>query len=792
VVFHGALIVCSRAVVTLANRPALAAALLYAGLALVAVAPALVPGHTLSASDYLWGATPWEAQHPADIRPFGANPELADSVAVFQPFTQALRARAPDVPLWNPHIMAGRPFLGNAQSAVFSPFTLPSLLLPFWWSLGVVAALKLWCAAFGTFLLARALGQRAPGALLAGLAFGFGLYFVTWLSWPLTSVWALLPWLLLAVDGVVRAPRATTVALLALVVALGFFGGHPESSFHCMVAAALFAVLRSSRAGWRRLWPVAIGLAAGTALAAIALLPFLELLRDSGDLAERAGRGANSAGRKFILGFALPEYWGRPTQSSYETFINVRAFYAGALPLLLAALGLVLRPTRERVGIALAGVGALLVVFGVQPLFRVVTALPGFAQAHNTRLTVIACLALALLAGWGLDELTGRRVHPSRRLVAFLAAAVALPIVVVLLRAPWETGALGDALAVAWGFADLPAPPRTEVVAPMASALVWIVVAGLAAALIWAGARGRLPVAAVAALALGLTAADLLKVGIGQNPAIPVDHAEQPVTGAIRYLQEQRPARFAGLAPDEGIPPLPADVAMRYGLYDARGYDYPVERRYDTFWKRAIAPPTSFSPPTTMARFDDESLRALGLLGVTDLLQRPADRRLPLGVAYDEDDARIYANPHALPRAWVAGRTRQVEGEDAALDAVLDPDFDARQEVIVERPIDPGPGGTAEITSYEPERVRVESDAEVGGGVLVLSDVFMTGWHATVDGREAPVERVDYLLRGVRVPEGRHEVEFTYRPAGWRAGVLISALAALALLAAVVLERRRR
>jgi len=74
----------------------------------------------------------------------------------------------------------------------------------------------------------------------------------------------------------------------------------------------------------------------------------------------------------------------------------------------------------------------------------------------------------------------------------------------------------------------------------------------------------------------------------------------------------------------------------------------------------------------------------------------------------------------------------------------------------------------------------------------VLSDVFMTGWHATVDGREVPLERVDYLLRGVPVPAGRHAVELTYRPAGWRAGVLISALAALALLAAVWWERRRR
>ena len=38
----------------------------------------------------------------------------------------------PDVPLWNAHVMGGRPFLANAQSAVFSPFTVPVYVLGLW------------------------------------------------------------------------------------------------------------------------------------------------------------------------------------------------------------------------------------------------------------------------------------------------------------------------------------------------------------------------------------------------------------------------------------------------------------------------------------------------------------------------------------------------------------------------------------------------------------------------------------------------------------------------------------
>ena len=210
------------------RRATFAAAGLYAGLALLVVAQGLVPGRALSPSDYLWTAAPWSGLTPGGVRLFGANGELADAVAAFQPFTQHARAVLPSWPLWNPDISAGRPFLADMQSGVLSPFSLPSYVLPFWFSLAVVAALKLWAAAFGTFLLGRALGMRTPSALLAGLAFGFSLYMVTWLVWPLSSVWALMPWLLLAVDRAIRRPGAPAIALLALVTALQFRAGIPN------------------------------------------------------------------------------------------------------------------------------------------------------------------------------------------------------------------------------------------------------------------------------------------------------------------------------------------------------------------------------------------------------------------------------------------------------------------------------------------------------------------------------------------------------------------------------------
>jgi hypothetical protein len=375
-----------------------------------------------------------------------------------------------------------------------------------------------------------------------------------------------------------------------------------------------------------------------------------------------------------------------------------------------------------------------------------------------------------------------------------LGALVALPVLAVLAGAPWRIEDAGRAVAVAAALGELRADDVRSV-GPLAAMLLWIVFAGGGVLLALGVLRGRIPAAGAAAAIAGLVAVDLLRMGMGQNPAIPRDHARQPETGAIRHLQAQGRARFAGLLPEAGLPPLAANEGMRWGLYDARGYDYPVEARYDRLWRTAVAPPLPFIPPTTIAGDDGPALRALGLLGVTSLLARKEDAPRPLPVAYDGPDARVYANPQALPRVWIAGGERVAADEDAALDAILDPALDLRATAVVERTLGlpaTAPGaGRAALERYEPERVTIAARA-TAPGVVVLSDLHYPGWEATVDGRDAPIERVDYLLRGVRVEPGAHTIELRYRPASFRLGLLISALTAVGLVAAVLLGRRRR
>jgi Bacterial membrane protein YfhO len=810
----------------LTTRPALAAALVYAALAILLVSPALLPGRTLSASDAFWTSTPWTA-YRGHVQGLGANTQLSDSYILFQPFLQYTRSVLPHVPLWDPYLMAGRPYLANAQSAIFSPFSLPAYVLPFWRSLAVIAVLKLFVAAFGTYLLARALSMRFAAALFAGVVFGFSLWFVSWLAWHTTTTWALLPWLWLMADAVVRRPGLLPTCGLATVVGLQFLGGHPESNFQVVVLTTLFFALRlvERRRGVDRPPPALRQVAAfggavllGAALAGLTLIPLFELLSNSADHSRRSNFGHIHSPATYLLGIFLPHYWGRPTGAQTNPlgtpFLHTRAYYVGALPLMLAATALLTRRNLQRLGLATLAVVCVAVVVGTPGVSDLVAALPVFDVANNARFVIGFTLAVALLAGWGLDDLLDRETRPATgRILALCALLLVAPIVWMIAagQAP-QASVLRHALRVAWGFAEpthlgFGATPaqihRVAAEIRLAALLEWLVLAGAALLLLIARLTGRLRPAPFAALAVLLAAADLFRAGMGINPAIRTADAQQPVTPALRYLQAHSPERSAGVR-SSGTNPLPPNLALRYRVQDVRGYEFPVERRYFHFWEREFAPDRCnyffcFSgveaTPTT--------IRGLSLMSVSNLLTSPTgpDIRLPgLRLVYRGPDARIYENRAALPRAFVVDRQVLAPGADRALDAVTAPGFDAEAEAVTEarvRGVAEGasaaraPAGSARIASYAPEHVRIDARAR-RTSILVLTDTYFPGWKATVDGADAPIERVNYLFRGVRLPPGAHRVELRYEPASWRAGRIVSALALIVLLGLTALGLRRR
>jgi uncharacterized membrane protein YfhO len=105
------------------------------------------------------------------------------------------------------------------------------------------------------------------------------------------------------------------------------------------------------------------------------------------------------------------------------------------------------------------------------------------------------------------------------------------------------------------------------------------------------------------------------------------------------------------------------------------------------------------------------------------------------------------------------------------------------------RPADARPLQSASITDYRPERVVIEAHLDEAG-LLLLTDAWYPGWHATVDGQRASVCRADLLFRAVELEAGSHRVVFEFRPHTLWLGGAASASGLVVILVAAFVFRR--
>ena len=164
--------------------------------------------------------------------------------------------------------------------------------------------------------------------------------------------------------------------------------------------------------------------------------------------------------------------------------------------------------------------------------------------------------------------------------------------------------------------------------------------------------------------------------------------------------------------------------------------------------------------------------------------------------AFTGPKASVFENPSRIPRARLVTDYRVVGEPRAVMPAMLDPTLDPLRTAVVEQPLDlpraTAAAAEATIVTYQPSRVVVDVETD-SPGLLVLTDQYDPGWRATVDGVAESILVADYLYRGVPIrTAGKHRVEFTYAPASFRWGAILTALGFVTLVGTNLLVRRRR
>lgn len=158
-------------------------------------------------------------------------------------------------------------------------------------------------------------------------------------------------------------------------------------------------------------------------------------------------------------------------------------------------------------------------------------------------------------------------------------------------------------------------------------------------------------------------------------------------------------------------------------------------------------------------------------------------------------------NPYAFGNAWFVDKVTYVNNANEELDMVGK--LNLRAEAVADKKFRDVLGSSCEqdhhaqvtMKTYEPNQLTYEVES-AKGGVLVFSENYYPEWTATVDGKEVPVGRVNYILRAIQVKPGKHQVVLSFFPKSVdrteTVAYIAFALLVICILLGIGLEIRQR
>ncbi|MFM7322816.1 MAG: hypothetical protein ACKO5K_15045, partial [Armatimonadota bacterium] len=341
------------------------------------------------------------------------------------------------IPLWNPWLLGGVPFVGNPQAWPLHPSSWLTSGLSGEVAAGLVSVLQSLVASVGMAVWLVRRGRGRSAAVVGALVFGFGGALVSKFQFPnMAQAMAWLPWLLVALEAVLERPDPVSGAWWGGAIGIGILCAHPQVTYlQALLIIAWILHRRPSRRAW--VWIVAGGVA-GVLVAGAWLLPTVEAARGS----VRPSLSLARANRfvlpveEFATAWVAPWFygtpWGAPSRpfsgNAWEPSAHIGWVAAGC------ALGAAMFRSRDRdvrfwsllwVAAVWMALGRVALLYSAAYRF-----LPGLSVFHDpARFLHLAGFAAATLAAAGADatKFRARRGSMPSVIFAVLVAAELLP-----------------------------------------------------------------------------------------------------------------------------------------------------------------------------------------------------------------------------------------------------------------------------------------------------------------------------------------------------------------------------
>jgi hypothetical protein len=146
-------------------------------------------------------------------------------------------------------------------------------------------------------------------------------------------------------------------------------------------------------------------------------------------------------------------------------------------------------------------------------------------------------------------------------------------------------------------------------------------------------------------------------------------------------------------------------------------------------------------------------------------------------------------NPSSMGNAWFIEKSVMVDGANPELTALKT--IDPRKEAIFDKMFNDqvseasyriAQGDTIELISYKPNELEYQYSAEEERFAVFSEIYYPAGWKCYIDGNESKYFRTNYVLRGMIVPAGSHQIKFIFKPSSYFLGNKISFASSILLI----------
>jgi hypothetical protein len=493
--------------------------------------------------------------------------------------------------------------------------------------------------------------------------------------------------------------------------------------------------------------------------------------------------GASEA-KKFIS--SVPTYWGKQPSTSGPV-------YVGAIIVFLFILGMFLVKGQVKWWLFTVTIVSIFLSWGHN--FGILTNFmldnfPGYNKFRTVSMTLImAEFAMPFLAILTLREIINGNIQKKEFLRALkysFFGLAGLIVILLMIGGSFDMSAPVDEQLRSQGLDKIvDAIQKDRLSLLRMDAFRSLIFISLAAALVYFAWMKKIKFNTLILLASLLVLADMWPVNkrfLGSRDFLTAKEDKNlftPTTADMVILRDKDPDfRVLNLTVS-----ILQDATTSYYHKSLGGYHGAKMRRYQELFDHSIENELTSLVNTLQKRPRPEAVDStLATLGTLNMLNTRY-------IIYNTD-APPLVNRHELGNAWFVSKYTIVPNADAEIMAVssgLKPGqeavIDARFEnEIKQLTLVPDTTARISLTEYRANYLKYSSISSKEQ-LAVFSEVYYDkGWQAYVDGKPAPHFRADYLLRAMKVPEGKHTIEFKFHPNSYFMGEKVSMASSLMLL----------